>query len=86
MRQVIRFAVIAAALSLTSACATRQKDSPAAASDIARSSLCLIDRKIPLRPAPEAGAADPGNRFDSDETTDALAEHNARFDAACPPA
>jgi len=46
--------------------------------------LCLIDRKLPLRPAPTAGIDDPGNRYDTDEMTAAAMEHNARYDAACP--
>jgi len=27
---------------------------------------------------------DTGNTFDTDETTDAILEHNARYRAACP--
>jgi hypothetical protein len=40
---------------------------------------------IGYAPAPAAGADDPGNRFDTDETVRELQEHNARLRAACPP-
>lgn len=36
-------------------------------------------------PAPAAGADDPGNRYDTDETVRELQAHNARYRAACPP-
>ena len=40
-------------------------------------------KQFALHPAPTANAADPGNRFDTDETTDALMEHNVALRAAC---
>lgn len=82
------YAVLASAalLASTSACATRE--TPLAASDIAPSrqlsSWCQGDRTIRYNPAPAAGVADAGNRFDSDETVAELQEHNARLRAACP--
>jgi len=84
MMQGMKFAMAAAVLLTTSACKTSHPDTRAAASDTAQSSLCLIDRKLPLRPAPTAGIDDPGNRYDTDEMTAAAMEHNARYDAACP--
>lgn len=83
MRQVTKFAAALAALSLTSACATAHPAMPAPATDTSRSSLCLVDGAIPVRAAPGAGVDDPGNHYDTDETTDALLEHNARYHAAC---
>lgn len=84
MKQVTRFAAASAALLMMSACAALPQDLNATASDTALTSLCLVDWDIPVRPAPGAGADDPGNRFDTDETTDALLAHNARLRAACP--
>ena len=85
MKRLIPFAAIAAALAMTSACKTLPPATPAAASVTARSSLCLVMRPIPLRPAPSADAADPFNTFDTDATTEAVMESNAAWHAACPP-
>ncbi len=82
--RVTRYAMTVAMLAIASACATARPGTSAAASDTARSSLCLIDRALPVRAAPAAGMDDPGNRFDTDDTTEALLEHNARLRAACP--
>lgn len=84
MQRVMTLAAVSAALAMTSACAALPQDLNATASDTALTSLCLVDWDIPVRPAPGAGADDPGNRFDTDETTDTLLAHNARLRAACP--
>lgn len=59
-----------------------------AASDITPrrdlSSWCQGDKPISFAPAPAAGANDPGNQFDTDETVRELQAHNARYRAACP--
>ena len=83
MKQVTKFAMVLISASSVSACGTSQ-ETVASASDTAQTSICQIDRKIPVRPAPDAGIDDPGNQFDTDATSDALLEHNARYDAACP--
>lgn len=84
MKQVTRFAAASAALLMMSACAAQPKDMPVTASDTALTSLCLILKPRPVRPAPGAGVDDPGNRFDTDATTDERLEDNARLRAACP--
>jgi hypothetical protein len=57
---------------------------PALATLPNQSALCLVDSPISARPAPSAALDDVGNRFDTDETTDALLAHNAAYRAACP--
>jgi hypothetical protein len=52
----------------------------------AASSWCQGDRTVSYSPAPAAGADDPGNRYDTEETVRELQEHNARLRGACPPA
>ena len=84
MKPAPRFATIAALLAMTSACNPPPPVTRATASDTARSSLCLVMRPIPLRPAPGPDAADPFNTFDTDATTDAVMESNAIWRAACP--
>lgn len=84
--KIFASAASAVLLVTTSACATR--GTLPAASDTAPSrslsSWCQGDRPVRYNPAPEAGIADPGNRYDSDETVTELQEHNARYRAACP--
>lgn len=38
---------------------------------------------VRFQPAPAAGADDPGNQFDTDETVKDLIEHNAVFRRLC---
>lgn len=75
----------AALLVMSSACSTL--GTPRVASDTtpsrSLSSWCQGDRKIRYNPAPEAGMADPGNQYDTDETVAELQQHNARLRAAC---
>ena len=84
-RTFAALASVALSVMLT-ACATRETPRPA--SDIAPSrdlsSWCQGDRTISYQPAPAAGANDPGNRFDSEETVAEIQAHNARLRAACP--
>lgn len=84
MKPATRYAMIAALLVSISACKTLPPDTRATASDTGHSSLCLVMRPIPLRPAPAVDAADPFNTFDTDATTEAVMESNARWRAACP--
>ncbi|HQS69246.1 MULTISPECIES: hypothetical protein [unclassified Novosphingobium] len=37
-----------------------------------------------IAPAPAAGADDPGNHWDSDQTVAEVIEHNAVHDQLCP--
>lgn len=82
------YALVASAvlLAMLTACGTRGNLPDA--SDITpsrdNSSWCQGDRTISYNPAPEAGADDPGNRYDSDETVKEAQAHNARYRAACP--
>lgn len=62
---------------MTSACG--QPERPRTVSD-----FCLIDRPITVEPAPVAGADDPANQWDSEETTAAALEHNAVHRRLCP--
>lgn len=84
MKREMLCAMMLAVLATLPACKTSLPDMRPLASDTASSSLCLIDRALPLRPAPGAEVDDQGNRFDTDATTEALMEHNARLRAACP--
>lgn len=77
MQHVKKFALLAIALSMTSACA--QHETLRSVSD-----FCLNDRRISIAPAPEAGADDPGNAFDSEQTVGEVLEHNAVTDRLCP--
>lgn len=71
-------------LPIISACATVRPNIAAPAPDINRSSLCLIDKRLPIRAAPQGLTDDPGNLYDNDKSTDEKIAHNARLDAACP--
>lgn len=77
MRRAMPFAILAIALAMTSACGQRER--PRTASD-----FCLAAQRISAEPAPAAGADDPGNRFDTDETFNQVLEHNAVVDRLCP--
>lgn len=72
----------AAMLLLTSACAGRGA-APAAAVSVSETSLCQIDRALTYSVAPAAGANDPGNAYDTDDTVRQAIAHNARLRAAC---
>ena len=76
----------AALLASTSACSTTGTSEPASDTVPRRelSSWCQGDRAVSYAAAPEAGAADPDNRYDTEETVRELQEHNARYRAACP--
>ena len=84
MKDVTRSLAAAALLITSSACATVRPDTSAAATVSSRSSYCLNDRKLPIRAAPDGEAADPGNRYDANETTTEKLAHNRAYDRACP--
>lgn len=50
------------------------------------SDFCAASKRISAEPAPAAGADDPGNRFDTDQTFGEIVAHNAVVDRLCPPA
>lgn len=77
MKHVMKFGGLAAVLSMTSACG--QHETLRSVSD-----FCLNDRRISIAPAPVAGADDPGNAFDSEQTVSEVLEHNAVTDRLCP--
>lgn len=77
----MKFAVVAM-LPLIAACQTRV-ETPAVAS-VSETSLCQIDRTLTFAVAPVADADDAGNKWDTDDTVQALMAHNARLRAACP--
>jgi hypothetical protein len=77
MRSEMKSAMLAVLLAMTSACARHER--PGTASD-----FCLAAQRISAEPAPIAGADDPGNRFDTDETFNQVLEHNAVVDRLCP--
>lgn len=81
------FAALASAALYASitACSTRGTDQLASdtAPSRANSSWCQGDKPISYAPAPEAGAADPANVFDTEETVAEIQAHNARYRAAC---
>ena len=68
--------VAVAMLSTLSACG--QPERPRSVSD-----FCLNDRRISAEPAPAAGADDPGNQYDTDETFAEIIAHNAVRDKLC---
>lgn len=43
-----------------------------------------MDHPLPVRTAPGPDVDDVGNAYDTDATSDAVMEHNARYRAACP--
>lgn len=75
-RKFARPALLVIALATTSACA--QPEPPRTVSD-----FCPNSRRITIEPAPAAGADDPGNRWDTDETVGQVLEHNAVLDRLC---
>ena len=77
MKHAKRYAILLAALAMTSACG--QPERPRTVSD-----YCLVDRKLTIEPAPAAGADDPGNGWDSDQTVNDVLEHNAVHQRLCP--
>ena len=77
MRPVMKCAIPLAALLMASACG--QPEHPRTVSD-----FCLAGKRISAEPAPTAGADDPGNRYDTDETFGQVLEHNAAYDRLCP--
>ena len=86
MKAGTRLPAAAALLITSSACATAPQGTSPAASASSRSSLCLADRKLPIRAAPEGMIDDPGNLYDADATTNEKLEHNRAYDRACPKA
>lgn len=78
MKCAVKFAILAAVLAMTSACAPRERLRTV-------SDLCLNDRSISIEVAPGPDADDPGNRYDSDLTVNQVLEHNAVRDRLCPP-
>lgn len=47
------------------------------------SDFCLNDREVKFAVAPSSGGDDPGNQYDTDETTADLIEHNAVLRRLC---
>ena len=47
------------------------------------SDFCLNDRRISFEPAPTAGADDPGNQYDTEQTGDEILAHNQVHDTLC---
>lgn len=82
MMQKMKLSVIVVMLAMTSACG--QPESPATASDTAKTNLCLIDKPIMFDPAPSSNASDPNNEFDTEDTVAELLAHNARYRRICP--
>ncbi len=72
-----KFAILVSLLAMTSACDPLEP--PKTVSD-----FCLNDRRVSIAPAPAAGADDPGNHWDSDQTVAEVIEHNAVHDQLCP--
>ena len=77
MRRAAKFAILAAALAMTSACV--QREPPRTAGD-----FCPSVQRITAEPAPGAQVDDPGNRFDTDDTLFQILEHNQVVDRLCP--
>lgn len=85
MKRLPKFAIIAASLAFVSACATQPKKPPATASDISRTSLCLLNLSIPTAVAPVPDADDPGNKYDSEPTVLRIFEVMGMIRGACNP-
>lgn len=77
MRYVTKCATLAIALVMTSACGPRERLKTV-------SDFCLNSRILTVEPAPAPGVDDPGNRFDTDETANAVLEQNAVTRSLCP--
>ncbi len=77
MRRAMQSATLAILLATSSACARHAP--PRTVSD-----LCLTAQRISAEPAPSAGADDPGNHYDTDETLFQILEHNEVLDRLCP--
>jgi uncharacterized lipoprotein len=72
-----RLVLPAIALAMLSACG--QRETLRSVPD-----FCLNSQRITVSVAPAAGANDPGNQFDTDETTTQVFGHNAVVDRLCP--
>ena len=69
--------VLALAATFTiSACA--RPEPPRTVSD-----FCLAAKRLTAEPAPVAGADDPGNLFDTEQTFAEVVEHNSVWDRLC---
>lgn len=75
-RMPLSATMVAAVLSMTSACGPREP--PKIASD-----FCLNSKRLSAEPALSAGQDDPGNRFDTDATFAEVIEHNQVYDRLC---
>lgn len=71
-------ALSAIVLASTSACG--QREPLRSVTD----TYCINDRVVTFEPAPTSGMDDPGNQHDTDETVNALLEHNAVHRRLCP--
>lgn len=76
MKRAAMFAMSAAVLAMTNACAPRETLRTV-------SDFCQNDSEVRFSLAPGANADDPGNQFDTDETANALIEHNAVHRRLC---
>lgn len=68
-----------ALLFTSSACAHNETPPPRSVSD-----FCLNDKALTVSTAPAAGVDDPGNRYDTDDTSLQVFTHNAVYHSLCP--
>jgi len=73
----IKLGLLVTVCALSSACG--QPERPRTVSD-----FCLNDKRISAEPAPERGADDRGNKWDTDETLHEILAHNEVRDRLCP--
>ena len=72
----VKLSALMIALSTMSACG--QPERPRTVSD-----FCLIDKTISMEPAPQSGANDVGNKWDSEQTVQEVLTHNAVHRSTC---
>lgn len=75
-KQYSSLALLATLCAMSSACGQREPLQTA-------SDFCLNDRRISAEPAPESGADDPGNQWDSEQTFNEVLAHNEVHDRLC---
>lgn len=76
MKHGLKLGMALAMLVITSAC--ERPEPPRTVSD-----LCLNSQRISAEPAPEEGADDFGNQWDTDKTFSLVLEHNEVMDRLC---
>lgn len=69
-------ALLVTGCAMTSACAQQER---------VRSvhDFCLLAKRLSAEPAPTAGADDPGNQYDTDQTFSEVLAHNEVYDRTC---